>query len=113
MSVTVNEMLDIFGGEGAMIFNRPHHGPNLFHVVSCATIKESCSCCGEPEPVIKVLVVTEHVHLYPDLLIVHAIAHDGEIQSVCTQTEGLAEFLACQATLLCSCQFPPISEPWY
>jgi hypothetical protein len=85
MSIAINEMVEIFGSEGAMIFSqssfihhiilsettileRPLCGPNLFHIVCCTTIKEAHSCGGEPKPVIKVLVVTKDVHLYPDLL---------------------------------------------
>ncbi|KAG2132655.1 hypothetical protein BD769DRAFT_1666095 [Suillus cothurnatus] len=79
MSIAINEMVEIFGSEGAMIFKRPLCGPNLFHIVCCTTIKEARSCGGEPKPVIKVLVVTEDVHLYPDLLTVHAIVHDSDI----------------------------------
>lgn len=123
MLVALNEMVDIFGGEGAMIFSKadvtlcpfqtksnlverkPHHPPQ-FHVVSCYTIRTASSCPSRPAPVIQVLVVTNQVRFHSDLLrdTIQTIALDVRVKTVCTQMEGLAEFLAGEARCLFVCQ---------
>jgi hypothetical protein len=85
MLVTLNEIVDIFGGNGAIIFNKPSvtlhpfHTKSVlvehnlyclpqFHIVSCHNIRQASSCPSKPAPVLQLLVVTEHVRLQSELL---------------------------------------------
>jgi hypothetical protein len=107
MSVALNELLDMFEGEGAIIFvERLQRGPPNFHVVACGTIRDAGTQPGTPDPVVSVLVVTEHVRWIPNLFrsTVRSIAHDRSVHTVYTQSEGLAEILAEEARRLCCCE---------
>lgn len=86
MSIALNEMTDIFRGDGTFIFSKPWgmplctfgsksslfehkpHHPLYSHVVSCYIIREALNCPSPPAPIICMLVITEQVCFRSDWL---------------------------------------------
>ncbi|KAG1844464.1 hypothetical protein F4604DRAFT_1937505 [Suillus subluteus] len=100
MASVLMRLLDLFQDEGAIIFvDRRPRGPPLFHVVPFAAIKASGTVSGR-DTTCNVLVVTDTIYEEPEQLkrTVMALAYDLTVHTVCTQSVGLAEHLADDAT---------------
>ncbi|KAG2749907.1 hypothetical protein P692DRAFT_20873515 [Suillus brevipes Sb2] len=104
MSVALLEAVNLFDGNGAIIFvQRQTRKPPVFHVVPCANIRDSPSRPTAHEPAINILLVTEHICVHTAMFanVIQSIAHDPAVLTVCAESEELAVLLVREATTIC------------
>ncbi|KAG1831611.1 hypothetical protein EV424DRAFT_1534279 [Suillus variegatus] len=102
MTHAMDSLLNVFAGHAAFIFiDRLSRDSPQFHVVPSSHIRQSGSHSAFHEPAISILVVTRDIFCQPASLarVIHSIAYDTAVHTVCAEGVALAEFLATDASL--------------
>ncbi|KAG1880602.1 hypothetical protein C8R48DRAFT_767371 [Suillus tomentosus] len=95
-------LLHVFAGRAAFILiDRVTSSVPEFRVVRSADIRASPSRPSFHEPAMNILVVTRHVCAHPESLaqVIHSLAYDLAVHTVCVEGLALAEVLASDARL--------------
>ncbi|KAG1823152.1 hypothetical protein EV424DRAFT_1534514 [Suillus variegatus] len=101
MSAAVLDLIEMYDGEGAVIFiQRQSRGKPAFEVKSSAEVKASAQAQTGTQPLNSVLVAIDGLYHNPLMLasMVRSIANDVTVDCVYAESVELANFLVTEAT---------------